>query len=172
MQSGISGGTLRAKRVSSLAAFAASTNGEKAMSIRIPAAFVLLAAAVLSLATAGPLAAQEEDSAVSGRLPAYYKDVVSEQQKTTIYKIQTQYSEKLSTLEDRYESLSAEIKKLRDDIDKIRSEERDAIEKVLTPKQLAQVKRKQAEAQARLAQELLKAAEEAAKRAEQLAQPE
>jgi len=133
---------------------------------------LLFTSLALVLAAAPASLAQEADSEISGRLPAYYKDVVSEDQKLEIYKIQSQFDKKLETLEQRYEQLTEEIKKLRDDIDAIRFEERDAIEKVLTPKQLAQVKKKQAEAQARLAQELLKAAEEAAKRAEALAQPE
>ena len=114
----------------------------------------------------------QDESGASGRLPPYYKDVVSESQKKEIYKIQTTFDDKLEALETKYEALSEEIKKLRDDINSIKFEERAAIEKVLTPKQLAQVKQKQAEAQAKLAQELLKAAEEAAKRAEELASPE
>ena len=116
--------------------------------------------------------AQEDASGASGRLPPYYKDVVSETQKQQIYKIQSTYDDKLEALEKQYDALTAEIKKLRESIDSIRFEEREAVEKVLTPKQLAQVKQKQAEAQAKLAQELLKAAEEAAKRAEALAAPE
>ena len=114
--------------------------------------------------------AQEEEAA-SGRLPPYYGEVVSESQRKEIYKIQSNYDEKLETLEKQYEALTAEIKKVRDSIDSIRFEERAAVEKVLTPKQLAQVKQKQAEAQAKLAQELLKAAQEAAQRAEALAEP-
>lgn len=112
----------------------------------------------------------QEEEATSGRLPPYYKDVVSEAQKKEIYQIQTTFDDKLEALEKQYESLTAEIKKLRDSIDSIRYEERAAVEKVLTPKQLAQVKQKQAEAQAKLAQELLKAAQEAAQRAEALAE--
>ena len=113
----------------------------------------------------------QEEEATSGRLPPYYGEVVSESQRKEIYKIQSSFDEKLETLEKQYEALTAEIKKLRDDIDSIRYEERAAVEKVLTPKQLAQVKQKQAEAQAKLAQELLKAAQEAAQRAEALAEP-
>lgn len=112
----------------------------------------------------------QEEGATSGRLPPYYKDVVSEAQKKEIYQIQTTFDDKLEALEKQYESLTAELKKLRDSIDSIRYEERAAVEKVLTPKQLAQVKQKQAEAQAKLAQELLKAAQEAAQRAEALAE--
>ena len=116
--------------------------------------------------------AQDDASGASGRLPPYYKDVVSDTQTKEIYKIQLSFDDKLAALEKQYEVLSAEIKKVREGIDAIRYEERAAIEKVLTPKQLAQVKQMRAEAQAKLAQELLKAAEEAAKRAEELASPE
>ena len=126
----------------------------------------------LALVVAAPTVAQEEESGTSGRLPPYFKEVVTEEQKQTIYQIQSRYDEKLETLEKQYEQLTAQVKKLREDIDAIRFEERDAIDKVLTPQQLAQVKKAQAEAQARLAQELLKAAEAAAKRAEELSQPE
>ena len=115
---------------------------------------------------------QEDASGVSGRLPPYYKEVVSEAQKKEIYKIQSTFDDKLEALEKQYDALTAEVKKLRGSIDSIRFEERTAVEKVLSPKQLAQVKQMQAAAQAKLAQELLKAAEEAAKRAEALASPE
>lgn len=140
------------------------------MTTRIAAAGLLASMVVMLCGTTS--VAQEDDSGVSGRLPAYYKDVVSEDQKKQIYQIQTQFDKRLAALERQYDELTEQVKKLRDDIDSIRFEERDAIEKVLTPKQLAQVKQRQAEAQARLAQELLRAAEEAAKRAEELAAPE
>lgn len=135
--------------------------------------FVLALAIGMFAALPSPASAQEEGStATSGQLPPYYKDVVTEAQRKEIYTIQAQYDKKLDVLETRYDELSAEIKKLRESIDEIRTLERDAVEKVLSAKQLAQVKRKQAEAQAKLAQELLKAAEEAAKRAEALSQQE
>ena len=132
--------------------------------------YSLLVSSAVVLAT--PVAAQEQDSGASGRLPPYFKDVVNAEQKATIYKIQSQYDDKLAELEKQFDDLSAQLKRVRENIDAIRFEERDAIEKVLSAKQLAQVKRAQAEAQAKLAQQLLKAAEEAAKRAEALAQPE
>ncbi len=141
------------------------------MTYRTIAAF-LFAAAALLLVAVDAASAQDAESGASGRLPPYYKEVVSESQKKSIYQIQSQYDDKLEALEKRFDELTAELKKVRGELDDIRFEERDAIEKVLTPKQLAQVKRMQAEAQSRLAQELLKAAEEAAKRAEALAQPE
>ncbi len=135
---------------------------------------IILAFAIGMLAALpSPASAQEEGStAVSGQLPPYYKDFVTDAQKKEIYTIQAQYDKKLDALETRYDELTAEIKKLRDSIDEIRTLERAAVEKVLSAKQLAQVKRKQAEAQSKLAQELLKAAEEAAKRAEALSQPD
>ena len=139
------------------------------MATRILVAFTFCTSALML--SASLCFAQDAASETSGRLPPYYKDVVSETQKKDIYKIQASFDDKLAALEKQYDALSAEIKKLRDDIDSIRYEERAAVEKVLTPKQLAQVKQKQAEAQAKLAQELLKAAEEAAKRAEALATP-
>ena len=135
--------------------------------------FVAFTCCTACLVWSGSLSfAQEDASGASGRLPPYYKDVVSESQKKEIYKIQSNYDDKLAALEKQYDALTAEIKKVRESIDAIRFEERAAVEKVLTPKQLAQVKQQRAEAQAKLAQELLKAAEEAARRAEELAAPE
>ena len=124
------------------------------MTMRILVAFTICASCfVLN----GSLSyGQEDASGVSGRLPPYYKEVVSETQKKEIYTIQTSYDDKLEALEKQYDALTAEIKKIRESIDAIRSEERAAVEKVLTPKQLAQVKQMRAQAQAKLAQELLK----------------
>jgi hypothetical protein len=141
--------------------------------LRIRATMLAVALLLAAIAPTALLAQQKEPSdGAKGRLPAYFKDIVSDQQKDSIYKIQTQFDEKLKTLEARFKELSTEIKTVRDEIDAIRDQERSAVEAVLTQQQVAKIKRLQAEAQAKLAQELLKAAEEAAKRAQALAEPE
>jgi hypothetical protein len=144
------------------------------MNTRFFSRAAVMSVVMLAAMSLTAIAQQKEpsDTAAKGRLPAYFKDVVSDTQKESIYKIQTQFDEKLKTLETRFKDLSAEIKTLRDEIDAIKDEERAAVEAVLTKPQLAKIKKLQAEAQAKLAQELLKAAEEAAKRAQALAEPE
>ncbi len=134
---------------------------------RVHAALMLSTIVALLAAAAASAPAQEKEPRVTGRPPAYYKDVVDAQQKTAIYKLQAEYKIKKKELEARYETLTAEIKKLREDIDSLKTTERDAIEKILTPEQLSQVKKTQADAQARRAQAALKAAQEAANRAGQ-----
>jgi hypothetical protein len=113
--------------------------------------------------------AQEEETAVkedAKRLPPYFKDVVSEDQKAKIYAVQATFDKQSAGLEEQYKKLSEELKTLRTQIDSIKDKERIAVEAVLTPQQVAKIKKLRAEAQSRLAQELLKAAEEAAARAD------
>ena len=89
--------------------------------------------ALFAVAASAP--AQEKEPRLTGRLPPYFKDVVDAKQKTAIYKIQAEHKIQKKELETRYETLTAEIKKLRADINSLKTAERDAIEKVLTPEQ-------------------------------------
>jgi hypothetical protein len=97
---------------------------------------------MLSVATAAP-AAQFADGAASekkvtsaphGRLPPYYSQVVNQEQRETIYRIQADYQEKLDSLEKQ-------LKSLREERDK-------KIEAVLTPEQKKQWEKAAAEAKA------------------------
>ena len=145
------------------------------MSSRALSMLVVVAAlAACCWLTMGVLA-QEEEASVrddAKRLPSYFKDVVTDSQKEKIYAVQTQFDQQSAGLEERYKVLSEEMKTLRAQIDGIKDKERVAVEAVLTPQQVAKIKKMRAETHARLAQELLKAAEEAAKRADELATPE
>jgi DNA repair exonuclease SbcCD ATPase subunit len=118
---------------------------------------------------------QEDDAPVKDdvkRLPPYFKDIVNEKQKGEIYQAQAAFDKQLEGLEARYKELSEEMKTIRTQIDGIKDKERVAVEAILTPQQVAKIKKLKAEAQAKIAQELLKAAEEAAKRAEELSATE
>jgi DNA repair exonuclease SbcCD ATPase subunit len=131
----------------------------------------VFAAGVSSAAVWG----QEENAPVKDdvkRLPPYFKDIVNEKQKGDIYKAQASFDKQLEGLEARYKELSEEMKTIRLQIDGIKDKERVALEAILTPQQVAKIKKLKAEAQSRIAQELLKAAEEAAKRAEELSATE
>lgn len=141
------------------------------MSLRACGWFVVAVAVAIGMSLASPVCAQEGDVAAKDeakRLPPYFKDIVSDAQKEKIYTIQTQFDKQSAGLETRYKELADELKTLRSQIDGIKDKERAALEAVLTPQQVAQIKKLKAEAQSRLAQELLKAAEEAAKRAAEL----
>jgi hypothetical protein len=136
---------------------------------------VVVAAVAVGFSSAPLAVAQDDETPVKDdakRLPPYFKDIVSEKQKSDIYKTQATFDKQLEGLEARYKELSEEMKTVRAEIDGIKDKERAAVEALLTPQQVAKIKKLRAEAQARLAQELLKAAEEAAKRAEELASPE
>jgi hypothetical protein len=135
----------------------------------------LVVAIATGFSTAAVVTAQEEEAPVKDdvkRLPPYFKDVVDEGQRTKIYTIQSQFDKQMAGLEARYKELAEEMKSVRLQLDEIKDKERLAVEAVLTPQQVAKIKKMRAEAQSRIAQELLKAAEEAAKRAEELATPE
>ena len=110
--------------------------------------------------------AQDQAPAVKGKqLPPYFKDVVSQEQKNEIYKIKVQYDQKLAGLQQQYDQLNEQLKLVRKAIDELEKDEDAAIESVLTAEQLAKVKKKYAEAQARRAAAALKAAEAAAQAA-------
>ena len=79
-------------------------------------------AAVEAPAKAG---AKKERAAPRGRLPAYYADVVTEEQREKIYTVQRKYADQLKKLQEQIEALEGQ---------------RDAeIEAVLTPEQKAKV---------------------------------
>jgi hypothetical protein len=132
---------------------------------------MLAVAFVLSVGFSSSALCQEDEPAAKDdaqRLPPYFKDVANESQKAKIRTIQADFDKQSAGLEAKYKELSEELKTLRTQIDGIKDKERLAVEAVLTPQQVAQIKKLRAAAQSRLAQELLKAAEEAAKRAEEL----
>src|SRR6188768_1105573 len=98
---------------------------------------------------------QEEEAPVKDdvkRLPPYFKDIVSEKQKVDIYKAQASFDKQLEGLEARYKELSEEMKTIRLQIDGIKDKERVAVEAILTPQQVAKIKKLKAEAQSRIAQ--------------------
>lgn len=137
--------------------------------------WMLVLVAVLATSFSSATVGAQEDAPVKDevkRLPAYFKDIVSEKQKGDIYKAQASFDKQLEGLEARYKELSEEMKTIRAQIDGIKDKERVAVEAILTPQQVAKIKKLKAEAQAKIAQELLKAAEEAAKRAEELSATE
>lgn len=72
-------------------------------------------------------AAETDDS--GGRLPAHYRDIVNDAQRDAIYAIQAKYEELLEPLQEKIKQLKEEEKK--------------EIEAVLTPKQLAVLKKLQ-----------------------------
>jgi hypothetical protein len=112
---------------------------------------VVFAAVVLGLSPAvlGPLAAQEKK--LKGRLPPYYGDIVTEQQRSAIYAIQAKYETQINNLKAQLELLEQQR-----DVD---------IENVLTPLQKEALRKKRADATARRQKSALdkKAAEAAAK---------
>jgi Spy/CpxP family protein refolding chaperone len=80
-----------------------------------------------------------------GRLPAYYGQVVTEEQRIKIYKIQADYQEKFDSLQNQL---------------RILKEERDGkIAAVLTPDQKKQVEKAAAEAKAKRATKTKKTSE-------------
>jgi hypothetical protein len=90
--------------------------------------FVLTLSLLAALASAQAAA---QRSAPRGRLPPYYKDLVSPEQRDEIYRIQAKYNAKIDELEAEIERLKAQ---------------RDAeVEKVLTPQQRARLQLLRAE---------------------------
>jgi len=96
---------------------------------------VVCAAVVLGLApgVVGPLAAQEKK--LKGRLPPYYGDIVTEQQRSAIYAIQAKYDTQINNLKAQLELLE---------------QQRDVeIENVLTPLQKEALRKRRADATAK-----------------------
>jgi hypothetical protein len=78
-------------------------------------------------AAKGKAAAGEAAAKPKGRLPAYYKDIVDEKQRTAIYVIQADYKGKIDALQEQ--------------IDKLTADRDAAIENVLTAAQKDQLKK-------------------------------
>jgi hypothetical protein len=96
---------------------------------------VLLAAIVAGMLTGlSPLSVGQDakEKKAKGRLPAYYADIVTEQQRATIYAIQAKYEQQL-------DALNAQVTAL----EKQRNLE---VENVLTPAQKEQLKKARDEA--------------------------
>jgi Spy/CpxP family protein refolding chaperone len=80
-------------------------------------------------------AGEQEPKKFRGRLPNYYRQVVDEEQRKTIYQIQEEYAAKIDAVRKQLEALMAE---------------RDAkVEAVLTPEQRKEVERLREEARAK-----------------------
>lgn len=104
---------------------------------KVVTALVLVAASGLMIGLAPSIGqeAKKADKKLKGRLPAYYADIVTEDQKTKIYSIQAKHAEKIAELTA---SLAAANKTLNDEI-----------EGVLTAEQKAKLKAAQDEAAAK-----------------------
>jgi hypothetical protein len=72
------------------------------------------------------LAGQEKEFVFKGRLPAYYADIVTDQQKAMIYTIQAKYQAKIAALNEELEAVAKQQSK--------------EIEDVLTPEQKKMLK--------------------------------
>lgn len=71
--------------------------------------------------------AAENGGKLKGRLPPYFKDIVDEQQRQEIYRLQRTYADRILSLQEQIEGLTAE---------------RDAaVENVLSPDQKARLKK-------------------------------
>jgi hypothetical protein len=64
--------------------------------------------------------ASKKEKEVKGQLPAYFKDVVNDEQKTKIYGIQAKYRPQIEDLQDQLEALR---KKQSDEIDAVLTKE-------------------------------------------------
>lgn len=84
--------------------------------LSVGAAAVLCAAVSFNLALAQPkpaakgkaAAAGEAPAKAKGRLPAYYKDIVDEKQKESIYTIQADFKGKIDALKEQIEKLETD----------------------------------------------------------------
>ncbi|MGE0756991.1 MAG: hypothetical protein AB7F89_21625 [Pirellulaceae bacterium] len=88
----------------------------------------------------GPAAAAGEPTApkkLTGRLPAYYGEVVSKEQRTKIYELQAKFGD--------------QIQKLREQIELLEKQLQDEMVAVLTPEQRDQVMKRTADAKAKRA---------------------
>jgi hypothetical protein len=88
-----------------------------------------------SLAVSGSFTNGQEAKKFKGRLPAYYGDVVSQEQREKIYQIQATYAKQKEALETQLEAL--------------KQRETMEIESVLSPPQKAKLKQIQEEAAAK-----------------------
>ncbi len=81
---------------------------------------------------ADPKAKAGAKDKAKGRLPAYYKDVVSDEQKEKIYAIQAKYEKQIADLQSQLET--------------VRAQQNGEIEALLTPEQKEKVAKERAEA--------------------------
>jgi hypothetical protein len=101
----------------------------------------VLASALLQQATGqtpektAPAAKVEKKEKLTGRLPPYFADVVSKEQRTKIYEIQTRYGEQL--------------KKLRDELDALDQKQHEEVMAVLSAEQRDHVAKRTADAKAK-----------------------
>jgi hypothetical protein len=123
-----------------------SSTHSKRLAISLAAAFLFASAAACWTAYSQETKARAKPR---GRLPSYYGDVVTQEQRDAIYKIQESYESQLAALREQLKALVAK---------------RDAeVQAVLSPEQREQVKRLAAEAKAEREAELkLKAESESA----------
>jgi len=128
--------------------------------IRLTLASLTFTAAMVGLSAAqepAPAPADDDKPAFQRRLPAYYADVVTEQQRAKIYAIQKEYFAKMQPLHKQ--------------IFELQKEERAAIRALLTPEQRDTIAKKIEEAKKRrelvskLTPEQRRAAAEAARKA-------
>ena len=71
-------------------------------------AAIIAVGGIHSLVTFGQDAAPAKAKTQSNRLPAYYKDVVNDEQKLKIYGIQDKYKDRISALAEQVKKLQAE----------------------------------------------------------------
>jgi hypothetical protein len=76
------------------------------MSLRVS----LIICGFVGLVAYGSAGQEPKDSSFRGRLPAYYGEIVTEEQRQKIYAVQGKYEKSISALEDQLEA----IKKKRD----------------------------------------------------------
>ena len=120
------------------------------------AVFVLSAAGLIGSGGAS-LVGQEKEKKAKGRLPAYYSDLVTEQQRSTIYAIQAKYQ--------------ARIAALNEELMNIEKQQDMEIENVLTGQQKLMLKKAQEEGAAKRKKNAAEKAEKKAAEAAQAAAP-
>jgi biopolymer transport protein ExbB/TolQ len=109
-----------------------STMGKKVVVVTLVVAAGMLAAAW------SPLSIGQEGKAAKkakGRLPAYYADIVSGDQREKIYAIQAKYQEQINALQEQLAALN--------------KKQTDEIEAVLTSEQLERLRKAQADGAAK-----------------------
>lgn len=104
------------------------------LSLLVASMFVLGMASSPAQEPATPPAAKAAKK-LSGRLPPYYGEVVSKEQRERIYEIQAKYGEQL--------------KRLREQIESLEMQQQDEVAGVLTPEQRDQVAKRTSDAKAK-----------------------
>jgi len=129
----------------------------QAMWKKVLIAVVVLSAAGLIGSGGSSLIGQEKEKKAKGRLPAYYSDLVTEQQRATIYAIQAKYQ--------------ARINALNEELMNIEKQQDVEIENVLTAEQRQMLKKAQEEGAAKKKKNAAEKAEKKAAEAAQAAAP-